>query len=349
MGVTMTEKEKLTRKKRAKNHTRKASDREYVTISLSKKTIAFLAVVFVFLFASSLLVLRPSLFALDSAQVERVALTVRGMPVIGEYVPAKYLPTAYILEQVTPKSGYRTKIVFSDVVVKMVQAGVIDRQKVEELYKGRGEVPKEMEELLTKPSNTPIHVTADNSWWLVNLLWPLGLSNKMSVNERGPLAGENVGNFASTGGWNLGKEEKGGVYYNSLELIKLTPGQEKRVRALADSVYRPCCNNSTFFQDCNHGSAALGIIELGVAQGLSDEEIYKTVLYFNAYWFPQNYAETALYFQKVENQEWKRVDPKVILSKDYSSISGWLANVDTPLKKMPDVLPALQNAGSCSA
>ncbi len=333
----------------AKNHIPKSQSDEYVTISLSKKAIAFLAVVFVLLLVSFSVVLRPSLFALDSAQVEKAALTLRGMPVIGDYVPAKYLPTAYILAQVTPKEGYRTKIVFGDVVVKMIQAGVIDRQKVEELYKGRGGVPKEMQEYLSKPSDTPIHVTADNSWWIVNLLWPIGLANKMSVNERGPIAGENVGSFASTGGWDLGREKNGGVYYNSLNLIKLTPEQEKRVRTLADTIYRPCCNNSTFFQDCNHGSAALGIIELGVTQELSDDEVYKTVLAFNAYWFPQNYAETALYFQKVKNQEWKKIDPKVILSKDYSSISGWLANVDTPLKKMPDILPALQNSGSCSA
>src|SRR3989344_2197207 len=323
----------------AKNHTRKSSKEEYITISLSKKTLALGVFFILFSFGFLLVLLRPSFFALDSAQVEKTALTLRGVPLLGDYVPAKYLPTEYALEQVTPSAGYRTKIVFGDVVVKMVQAGVIDRQKVEELYKGRGGVPKEMQEYLSKPSNTPINVTADNSWWIVNLLWPLGLANKMSVNERGPLAGENVGSFASTGGWNLGREGKGGVYYNSLDLIQLTPEQEKRVRALADSVYRPCCNNSTFFQDCNHGSAALGLIELGGAQGLSDEEIYKTVLYFNAYWFPQNYAETALYFQKVKNQEWIRVDPKVVLSKDYSSISGWLANVDTPLKKMPNILP----------
>jgi len=322
---------------------------EYITIPISKK-IAALAVLVVFLGIVLVVIwLRPAVFGLDIPRVERMALRLREVPLVGEYVPARYLPTEYILRQVIPQNGFQTKIVFGDVVVKMVEAGVIDRQKIETLYNSGDGVPKEMQELLTTPSNTPLRVTDDNSWWLVNLLWPIGLSNKMAVNERGPLAGEDLGNFASTGGWTLGKEAEGGGYYNSLELIRLTPEQEKRVRAIAETIYRPCCNNSTFFQDCNHGSAALGLIELGVAQGLSDEEIYKTVLAFNTYWFPRTYAATAVYFQKVRNLEWQKIDPEIILSKEYSSLSGWLANVDTPLQKMPNILPGVENVGSCSA
>ena len=62
----------------------------------------------------------------------------------------------------------------------------------------------------------------------------------------------------------MGKDEKGGNYYNKYEIIKLTPEQQETC-TVADGSYRPCCGNSTSFPDCNHG-AALSIIELGVAR-----------------------------------------------------------------------------------
>jgi hypothetical protein len=171
----------------------------------------------------------------------------------------------------------------------------------------------------------------------------------MTINERSPIAGKNVGKFASTGGWSLGKQANGGVYFNSVKLIPLSQQQEKRVQKLAETIYRPCCNNSAFFQDCNHGSAALALVTLGVAQGLSDKEIYKTVLRFNSFWFPYNYTTTALYLQRAKNLFWEDVDPKLLLSKDYSSISGWMANVYTPAKKIEGLLPETQGGGSCGA
>ena len=269
-------------------------------------------------------------------------------PFVGEYIPAKWLPKSYIISQVLPENGFTSKLAFGDTVVKMVESGVIDKEKIEALYNDRGGIPSDMIEFLTQPSNSPIHITSENSTWLLNLLWPLGLSNYMGINDESPIAGEQVGNFASTGGWTLGKETNGGVYFNSLELVSLTPDQENRVKTLADTIYRPCCDNSTFFQDCNHGSAALGLIQLAVSQGLSDDEIYETLLYFNAFWFPQNYTETALYLQHSENIAWIDVDPKRILSKDYSSISGFMANVHTPAKDIPGLLPEASGGGSCA-
>ena len=255
--------------------------------------------------------------------------------------------TEQVSGQVLPKGGFRTKIVLGDIVPTMVSDGIIDIAKVEALYKNSGGIPPEEMKLLTQPSVEPLVINADNAPWLIDILWPIGLANKMSINEQSPVAGKNVNNFASTGGWSLGKADSGGVYFNAYPLISLTPAQEQHVKEIAGSIYRPCCNNSTFFQDCNHGSAALALVELGVAQGLSDAEIYKTLLDFNSFWFQQNYLETALYFKVVKNTDWNAVDPKVALSQDYSSISGWEKNVDAVVSKIPGLIPQTQSGGSC--
>src|SRR3546814_2132150 len=76
----------------------------------------------------------------------------------------------------------------------------------------------------------------------------------MSANESSPMNGDSLYNFASTGGWTLGKEQNGGAYFNKFRIVELTPEQVALVTQVAKSTYRPCCNNSTFFQDCNHGS-----------------------------------------------------------------------------------------------
>ncbi len=276
-------------------------------------------------------------------------LTYGDLPIIREFFPSQKVITERITEEVLPKKGYQTKIILGNVIPELISYEVIDKGKVEELYKSRGGLSYEQRTMLEQSSTKPLVVTQQNAVWLVNMLWALGLSNKMEVNNQSPVAGKDVNNFASTGGWNLGKEENGGIYFNKFPIISLTSEQETRVKMLAESIYRPCCNNSTFFQDCNHGSAALAVIELGVIQDLSDQEIYKTVLAFNSFWFPQNYVETALYLKKTKNLDWKNVDSKLILSKDYSSITGWQANVDAFAQKIPGLLPTTPGGGNCGA
>lgn len=250
-------------------------------------------------------------------------------------------------EKLLPKAGIKTQITAGDTIVKMVDLGIIDTEKMQKQYEGRGGIPQEMTNMLTRPSTEPLVVTAENQQWLVTILWPLGLANKLDINRDSPVAGKNLFNFASTGGWTLGREKNGGAYFNKYGLVTLTEEQEVRVRTIAEGVYRPCCNNSTFFQDCNHGSAALAIIELEVAQGQSDEEIYKNVLAFNSFWFPQNYLETALYFKEIRGQDWETVDPKMILSADYSSGSGWAKNVHTEVSKIPGLAPEGHGGSGC--
>jgi hypothetical protein len=254
-----------------------------------------------------------------------------------------------ISAEVLPTSGYATKLVFGNIGPELVADGVIDLDKVEALYSARGGVPPAMMQILTTSSTEPVVVTQGNAGQLVTILWAIGLSNRMEVNLQSPVVGKHLNNFASTGGWQLGKAESGGEYFNKYPLIPLTLVQQKRVQQIAQSTYRPCCDNSTFFQDCNHGSAAMAIIELGVSEGLTDSEIYETLLAFNSYWFPQNYIETALYFKIEKGTDWKDADPRLVLSKEYSSVSGWLTNVDSVVSKVPGLLPQAAGGGSCGA
>ena len=234
---------------------------------------------------------------------------------------------------VLPADGYQSRVVLGDSIIKLVREGVIEPEKLEAIYAQRGGIPGEMKDVLTKPSYRPILLTRINAGVYVNLLWPLGLANRMAANKVSPLNGPSRLNFASTGGWNLGRETNGGVYFNRFPIVRLTAQQEALVANVARHTYRPCCDNSTFFQDCNHGSALLGLLLLGAAQGLTENELYREALAFNAFWFPNNYVHTALYFKAVRNIQWQDVDAREVMGADFSSAGGWQTNVARELAR----------------
>lgn len=266
--------------------------------------------------------------------------------------------TGYVLydtavAKVLPVKGFQSKIILRDSIVKLVEKGAIDKDKFEAIYNTRGGLPDELKDVLNKPSDNPILLTRNNANIYVNLLWPVGLSNYMPSNEQSPINrdnGKSLYNFASTGGWNLGKEQNGGAYFNKLKIIELTPEQEALVVKIAENSYRPCCDNSTFFQDCNHGSALLGLLELGASQGLTEDELWREALAFNSFWFPSTYIETALYFKAVKNIDWENVDPKIAVGKEFSSASG-SAKIAVEVAKISNLFPPVQNSGrgSCGA
>lgn len=251
-----------------------------------------------------------------------------------------------VVKKVLPEQGFQSKIALRGSVVSLVKEGVIDRAKFEELYKDRAGLPQELKTVLNEPSEQTILLTRENANYYVNLLWPLGLANIMSSNKNSPVVGDSLFNFASTGGWNLGKEENGGSYFNKFRIVSLTPAQEALVTNIAQNAYRPCCNNSTFFQDCNHGSALLGLLQLGASQGLTEDQLYREALAFNSFWFPDTYIQTALYFKAVENVEWENVDPKLVLGKDYSTISGWSEKVAKEVASR-GLVPQIQSGAAC--
>lgn len=252
-----------------------------------------------------------------------------------------------VVAKVLQVEGFQSKIFLGDSVVKLVQNGVIDQSKFEAIYKERGGLQGELKDSLTQSSNKPILLTRENANIYVNLLWPLGLSNYMSTNKDSPVNGNSLFNFASTGGWNMGKEENGGAYFNKFRIVELTPEQEALVTKIAKNTYRPCCNNSTFFQDCNHGSALLGLLQLGASQGLTEDELYKEALAFNSFWFPQNYIQTALYFKVVKNIDWEKVNPQEVMGVNFSAVSNWAKNVQAEIAKIPNLIPQTKGGAGC--
>ena len=228
-------------------------------------------------------------------------------------------------ESVLPTDGVTLPVTWGDLGAKLVEVGAIDRVKLEALYESRGGFPKEYQKLIENNQNDKIVITNWNSGYLLNLLWALGLANKNPILEdKGEMmnpAYKGAGNFASTGGWTLAKGSAMD-HYNMHSLVTLTAEQQALVDRVSRGIYRPCCGNSTHFPDCNHGMAMLGLLELMASQGVGEQDIYKTALAVNSYWFPDTYLTIATYMQQ-KGTAWKDVSPQEMLSAPYSSSSGY--------------------------
>ncbi len=255
----------------------------------------------------------------------------------------KLLDLSLVEKEVLPEAGVELPVVWGDIGPRLIALGVIDEAK----FKKAVSLTPEQEKILTMGSDKKITIDAGNGQFVVDMLWALGLAQKSIVYEEGPMGKEykkDAGNFASTGGWSLARGEAM-QYLNRYDLIPLTPEQQKKVGEIAQNVYRPCCGNSTWFPDCNHGMAALAAIELMVAADLDENAIYRNVLALNTYWFSDTYVTIATLFAR-DGIAWKDVDAKRVLGKDYSSAQGAqaIAKKVGPLPYKPD-----QKGGGCGA
>lgn len=231
------------------------------------------------------------------------------------------------LQAVIPDQPYWTGMTFGRSLVRLVDGGVIAPEKIDRHFARRGGLPAWAAQALRAASPEAIVLSAATAPVLLILLWALGLANRMDANRRGPLAGADGARFASTGGWRLGRGASGGRYFNSVAALPLSPDQERTVRRVADNTYRPCCDNSAFFQDCNHGSAMLGLIELAVGHDLPEDEIWQLAKVANGLWYPQQYVELAIWFREYEGKDWATVEPQRVLGAEFSSLSGWRRRV----------------------
>jgi len=263
---------------------------------------------------------------------------------------SKPLPTAadtkQIFDEVNPTKGYEIPVSYGEFGPEMLKSGVIDLAKFKSTYEQAGQpLNEEQLNILERGSNQKIVITPENSYFLLNYFWAVGLANQNKILTEGEMAKygglKEAGNFASTGGWSLGKREAMS-YYSKQKLISLTPEQQTLVEKVSGAIYRPCCNNSTAFPDCNHGMALLGLLELMAGSGASEDQMFEAAKYVNAYWFPGNYYDLALYFKNKEGKSFSQIDARRLLSKEFSSASGsqaakaWLVTkglVQEPPKK----------------
>jgi hypothetical protein len=232
--------------------------------------------------------------------------------------------SAALAEEVTPANGVVIPITWGDLGQQMVKAGVIDEAKFTALYAGQGGLSDDMKALLDSSNNGQITMTPQNSGIILNMLWALGLGNKNPILENGPMEDPQNGgakNFASTAGWTLAAGDAM-VHYGAHQFVTLTSAEQSLVESVAKNIYRPCCGNSVYFPDCNHGMAMLGLLELMASEGATEDQMYKTALAVNSYWFPSNYLTIAQYLQS-KGIDWKTVNAKDILGTDYSSAGGY--------------------------
>lgn len=234
--------------------------------------------------------------------------------------------------QVLSRKGITIPLWQPDLGKKLIAAGVITPEKFEGLYDGKKR--SEARRLLDEFGNGPFMITPENADIALNILWAFGLANKNRILEEGPIARyagaaslsragleAAIGNFASTAGWPLARGDAVS-HYSEHTLVLLNAAQQERLETVAKSIYRPCCTNSTYFPDCNHGMAMLGLLEFLAAQNMGEKEMREVALQLNAYWFPEQYLAIASYLRG-RGIPWDLVRPEEILGPDYSSALGY--------------------------
>ena len=247
-------------------------------------------------------------------------------------------------EAVLPSKGVVLPASWGNLGAQLVDSSAIDADKFKAIYEQRGAFTDEYKNLLLGNNNGQIKITRENSGYYLNLFWALGLANKNPILDTGEMMDPKyggAGNFASTGGWTIAKG-KPMDHYSQHAFITLTPEQQALVDKVSRGIYRPCCGNSVHFPDCNHGMAMLGLLELMASQGASEQDMWKTALVVNSYWFPDTYLTIATYM-KEKGIEWKNVNPQEILSANYSSAQGYAKIASQVIKPTT----SSQSAGGC--
>jgi hypothetical protein len=240
-----------------------------------------------------------------------------------------------VISQISIPDSYTLPVSFEDIGPQLLEVGAIDYDRFVQVYKQAGQPLSQAQlKILSEGSDGPITIDWDNAYFLLNFFWAVGLANQNPILEEGAMMqyGEDeVGRFASTGGWTIGAKPATELY-SSAPIITLNPEQQARLEEVASGVYRPCCDNHTAFPDCNHGMAMLGLLELMASQDASADEMFEAAKYANAFWFPQQTREAALFFKAAKNQDFAEVDAREMVGPAFSSGSGfrglhqWLAD-----------------------
>ncbi len=228
-----------------------------------------------------------------------------------------------VSREIIPEEGVTLDVRWGDVPAKLREGGVLDLEKFKAAARTAGmPLTEEQISLLTEGSDDRIRVDTTNAYFLLDVLWALGLANQNPILTDGPLSqGGKVGSYASTGGWTLGAIA-GPTYVASLELLQLTPEQQKTVEDVTHNSFRPCCGNMTGFPDCNHGMAALALAELMASQGASSDEIFRALKQISPYWFPSQYHHLAVYFDR-NGRDWRDVSARELMGEKFSSARGF--------------------------
>jgi hypothetical protein len=271
-------------------------------------------------------------------------------PVVQGNAAATNTDTAALYEQINPKDGYNLSVSYGNLGPQLLASGVIDYDAFASIYENAGSpLTADQIEALKNGSDQEIVINSQNAYYLLNFFWAVGLANQNAILTEGPMVKNSDGkfeNFASTGGWSLATRPITDLYA-SLDLIPLTEEQQKLVEEVARGVYRPCCDNPTHFPDCNHGMAMLGILELMASQGATADQMFEAAKYVNAYWFPQQTLEAAVYLKANQGIDFAEADPRLVVGRTMSSASGSkMVHADLQSKGLLQQAPG--QGGSCA-
>ncbi|OIO26576.1 hypothetical protein AUJ14_01510 [Candidatus Micrarchaeota archaeon CG1_02_55_22] len=261
-------------------------------------------------------------------------------PVPIVYVRPSVLPASDVwselYERVAPSEGAVLPVTWGRTGPALITSGALNFvQFVDSMNRSSRPLTMEQANILLSGSGENVSITRENKLFVLEFFWALGLVNNNSILFDGPLSHSesvSIDRFASTGGWRFGNQSVAQLV-GSANILRLSSMQQALVENVSKSVYRPCCNNPTYFPDCNHGMAALGLIEFMAYQNASREQILSALLYANSYWFPDNYLDLAEYF-KEQGVSWEDVDAGLVLSAEYSSASGY-RNISSQLARKP--------------
>jgi len=218
-----------------------------------------------------------------------------------------------IVELVTPKAGFTTQVKWGNVVAKMVETGSLDPVKLEDILAKRyGQEMKPEWRAVLAGQDANLSIDNENAVFMMYVLWVLAKHNENAILVDSPFAKY----FTN---YDIGVGRAG---YGDTKLLALTPQQQAVAKRVAENAYRPCCGNSTAAPDCSHGYSALGLAQLMASQGFSEDEIFKTFVQFNSFWFPETYIKNALYFKIVKGINWNDVDKKLVAGAEYSTLKG---------------------------
>jgi hypothetical protein len=71
--------------------------------------------------------------------------------------------------------------------------------------------------------------------------------------------------------------------------------------------------------------AMLGLLELMASQNATVEQMLDAAQYANAYWYPSQAVEQAIFFKSTTGKNYQDVDARLLLGPKYSSGSGFQA------------------------
>ena len=269
--------------------------------------------------------------------------------------------------QVIPQNGYTLSFKWGNSVHKLVETNALDVSNLSIILNGYKQPLTPVEdEILNGTYNGYIQFNSTNAEFVQLVLWSLGINNNNTILNKGQIINvsasyaEQINSnaslnqkvtpqyvashyFASTGGYgSLGK-----LQLSELDIINLTSQQQALMYDVATNSYRPCCDNPTSFPDCNHGAAALGLIELLASHGANETQMFNAIRYFYQYQFPQQYTEIAAYFDS-HGENYSQVNSSEVMGASFSSYSGF-SNVNQYLLKNGILQQSSGSSASCGA